>query len=132
MEQDEAHQQSQPQPQPQSQQIDSNQLLMAIIQMGHGISAQNAQQQAMLDTINLLTQQVQAISVTRSSPHSTTAKFNPPSTFTGQAIEVKDFLSDIRNSITLQPHSFRTDLEKSIYMSTFLPLAHPKCGSVAF
>ena len=95
MEQDEAHQQSQPQPQPKSQQIDSNQLLMAIIQMGHGISAQNAQQQAMLDTINLLTQQVQAISVARSSPHFTTVKFNPPSTFTGQAIEVKDFLSDI-------------------------------------
>jgi hypothetical protein len=80
----------------------------------------------MLDTINLLTQQVQAISVTRSSPHSTTAKFNPPSTFTGQAIEVKDFLIDIRNSITLQPHSFRTDLEKSIYMSTFFAPGTPK------
>ena len=116
----------QPQSQSQPQQFDSNQLLMAIVQIGHSISSQNAQQQAMLDTINLLTQQVQAISVARSSPHSTTAKFNPPSTFTGQAIEVKDFLIDIWNSVTLQPHSFCTDPEKSIYMSMFFAPSMPK------
>ena len=126
MEQDDVPQHPQPQSQSQPQQFDSNQLLMAIVQMGHSISSQNAQQQAMLDTINLLTQQVQAISISHSTPRSLTAKFNPPSIFTGQAIEVKDFLIDIRNSITLQPHSFHTDSEKSIYMSTFFAPGTPK------
>ncbi|KAF5388563.1 hypothetical protein D9757_004590 [Collybiopsis confluens] len=53
-----------------------------------------------------------------SSSSSSSIKFNPPTVFTGNATEVKDFLSDIQNAITLQHKSFPSDFHRTVKKCT--------------
>ena len=73
----------------------------------------------MFNMLTALTHQLQDMPIPQSTSSPPTAKFNPPTMFTGKASDAKEFINDILNSITLQPCSFSTDLEKSIYISTF-------------
>ncbi|KAF5393803.1 hypothetical protein D9757_000018 [Collybiopsis confluens] len=139
-------------PQPQASDID---VLRSIVEMGRALLDLNTNQSSMVTRLQSLTDAIavqqqnnsqftasmvslsknlKTLSTTvddisnhsSSSSFSSSIKFNPPTVFTGNATEVKDFLSDIQNSITLQHKSFPSDLHRTIFMSMYLAYGTPK------